>query len=106
MEEAQMNALDTSELALIETSRWQREVMDLPLATGEALRLGATLALREQIWRILARGELVTAASIAHSVGLSERSVHRHIDRLRRAGMRIDGERGVGYLVRRMTKGT
>jgi biotin operon repressor len=106
MGEAQVSPLDTAELSLIETSRWQREVMGLPLAVEQAMQIGATLAKREQIWRILARGELVTAASIAHSVGLSERSVHRHIDRLRRAGMRIDGERGVGYLVRRMTKGT
>lgn len=50
---------------------------------------------------ILARGEVVTAAFIAAAVGCSERTIHRHIDRLRKDGMRIDGERGVGFLARR-----
>lgn len=42
----------------------------------------------------------VTAAALAEELGVSKRTVHRDLDTLRELGAPIDGEAGVGYLLR------
>lgn len=46
------------------------------------------------------RGGIVTGAQISERTGVSVRTVYRHIAAARREGWRIDGEAGVGYLLR------
>lgn len=42
----------------------------------------------------------VTALDLAHELGVSERSIYRDIEMLRSLGAPVDGQAGVGYLLR------
>jgi predicted DNA-binding transcriptional regulator YafY len=49
--------------------------------------------------------QVVTASAIAEQLGLSERTVYRHVAALKAAGVPILGEVGVGYVVREKRNG-
>lgn len=53
-----------------------------------------------QIVQYLRGGRLVTAAQLAGSLEVSERTVYRDIADLQACGVPIDGEAGVGYVLR------
>ena len=53
-----------------------------------------------QIVQHLRGGRLVTAARLAHRLEVSERTIYRDIADLKSTGVPIDGEAGVGYLMR------
>jgi len=42
----------------------------------------------------------VKAGDVAAALGVSVRTVYRHVDRLRAAGHRIEGQAGVGFMLR------
>lgn len=53
----------------------------------------------QKIVSLLQKG-LVTADEIAGKVGVSSRTVYRYVEDLRQEGLPIEGEAGVGYLMR------
>ena len=53
-----------------------------------------------QIVQYLRGGRLVTAAQLAERLEVSERTIYRDITDLQSSGVPIDGEAGVGYLMR------
>lgn len=53
-----------------------------------------------QIVQYLRGGRLVTAATLAERLEVSERTIYRDIVDLKASGVPIDGEAGVGYLMR------
>jgi len=53
-----------------------------------------------QIVQYLRGGRLVTAAALAERLEVSERTIYRSIADLQASGVPIDGEPGVGYLMR------
>jgi len=53
-----------------------------------------------QIVQYLRGGRLVTAAQLAERLELSERTIYRDIADLKSTGVPIDGEAGVGYILR------
>ncbi|MFN3232375.1 MAG: helix-turn-helix transcriptional regulator [Alphaproteobacteria bacterium] len=53
-----------------------------------------------QIVQYLRGGRLVTAAALAERLEVSERTIYRDIADLQSAGVPIDGEAGVGYVMR------
>jgi len=53
-----------------------------------------------QIVQYLRGGRLVTAAKLAEKLEVSERTIYRDIVDLQTNGVPIDGERGVGYILR------
>ena len=53
-----------------------------------------------QIVQLLRGGRLVTAARLARRLEVSERTIYRDIADLQSSGVPIDGEAGVGYLMR------
>lgn len=53
-----------------------------------------------QIVQLLRGGRLVTAAKLSEKLEVSERTIYRDIADLQANGVPIDGERGVGYLLR------
>ena len=53
-----------------------------------------------QIVQLLRSGRLLTAAKLAKRVEVSERTIYRDIADLQSTGVPIDGEAGVGYLMR------
>lgn len=53
-----------------------------------------------QLLQYLRGGRLVTAATLAERLEVSERTVYRDIADLKASGVPIDGEAGVGYLMR------
>ncbi len=53
-----------------------------------------------QIIQLLRRGRIVTARSLAEELEVSERTVYRDVADLVASGVPIDGEAGVGYLLR------
>ena len=53
-----------------------------------------------QIVEIVRDGRLHRAADIADALGVSVRTVYRDLDTLVASGLPIDGERGVGYMLR------
>ena len=53
-----------------------------------------------QIVQYLRGGRLVTAAQLAGRLEVSERTVYRDIVDLKSTGVPIDGEAGVGYIMR------
>jgi len=54
-----------------------------------------------QIIQLLRRHRLLTAAAIAAELEVSERTVYRDVRDLERSGVPIEGEAGVGYVLRR-----
>jgi len=48
----------------------------------------------------LLKGRVVRAYKLASAMQVAERTIVRDINILRRSGMRIDGEPGVGYMMR------
>jgi predicted DNA-binding transcriptional regulator YafY len=54
-----------------------------------------------QIIQLMRRRHVVTAASLARELEVSVRTVYRDISDLVRSGVPIDGEAGVGYMLRR-----
>lgn len=54
-----------------------------------------------QIVQILRRGRLVTAKDLADTLEVSERTVYRDMRDLIGSGVPVDGEAGVGYVMRR-----
>ena len=53
-----------------------------------------------QIVQYLRGGRLVTAAKLSEKLEVSERTIYRDIVDLQASGVPIDGERGVGYILR------
>ena len=53
-----------------------------------------------QIVQFLRGGRLLTAAALAERLEVSERTIYRDITDLQASGVPIDGEAGVGYLMR------
>ncbi len=53
-----------------------------------------------QIVQYLRGGRLVTAATLSEKLEVSERTIYRDIADLQTNGVPIDGERGVGYILR------
>ena len=53
-----------------------------------------------QIVQFLRGGRLLTAATLAERLEVSERTIYRDITDLQASGVPIDGEAGVGYLMR------
>ncbi len=53
-----------------------------------------------QIVQLLRGGRLVTAARLAERLEVSERTIYRDIADLQASGVPIDGEKGVGYIMR------
>lgn len=53
-----------------------------------------------QIVQLLRGGRLTTAAALADRLEVSERTIYRDITDLQSSGVPIDGEAGVGYLMR------
>lgn len=53
-----------------------------------------------RIIQILRRGRLVTAAELAAALEVSERTVYRDMRELMVSGMPVEGEAGVGYVLR------
>ncbi|MEX0750756.1 MAG: HTH domain-containing protein, partial [Dehalococcoidia bacterium] len=54
-----------------------------------------------QIIQLLRRKRVLTAASLAGELEVSERTVYRDIRDLVSSGVPIEGEAGVGYMLRR-----
>ena len=54
-----------------------------------------------QIVLLLGRGRVVTAATLAERLEVSERTIYRDIQNLMQSGVPIDGEAGVGYRLHR-----
>jgi len=54
-----------------------------------------------QIVLMLGRGRVVTAKTIAERLEVSERTIYRDIQDLMASGVPIEGEAGVGYILRR-----
>jgi len=54
-----------------------------------------------KIITLLKGGSVLKAAELSAAVGVSVRSIYRSIVTLREKGHRIDGEAGVGYMLRR-----
>lgn len=42
----------------------------------------------------------IKADEVAAALGVCARTIYRHVDRLRAAGHRIDGQAGVGFMLR------
>ncbi|TKD22691.1 HTH domain-containing protein [Rhodobacter capsulatus] len=55
----------------------------------------------EQILMLLRDGELIRARDVAARLGVSERTIWRDMAKLVDYGVPIEGERGVGYILRR-----
>ncbi len=53
-----------------------------------------------QIVRQLRDGQLATARMLGERLNVSDRTIYRDIAELQSTGVRIDGEAGVGYLLR------
>ena len=53
-----------------------------------------------QIVQYLRGGRLVTARTLSHRLEVSERTIYRDIADLQASGVPVDGEAGVGYLMR------
>lgn len=53
-----------------------------------------------QILLLLGRGKVTTAQRLATTLEISERTVYRDIQDLMACGVPIDGEAGVGYILR------
>jgi len=49
----------------------------------------------------LRTGHVRRAMDLRNALGVTERTIYRDIDRLRAAGVPIEGEAGFGYLLRR-----
>lgn len=62
--------------------------------------MSKTHRLFELINALRARRQPVTAASLAHELGVTPRTVYRDIETLRSLGAPVDGQSGVGYLLR------
>lgn len=60
---------------------------------------GRTRNVPDAIMSSLAAGT-VNASDVAAALGVSVRTVYRHVDRLRAAGHRIEGQAGVGFMLR------
>ncbi len=54
-----------------------------------------------QIVLMLGRGRVVTARALAEQLEVSERTIYRDIQDLMGSGIPVDGEAGVGYILRR-----
>jgi predicted DNA-binding transcriptional regulator YafY len=54
-----------------------------------------------QVIQLLRGGRLVTAQKLAEKLEVSERTVYRDIADLQSSGVRVDGEAGVGYVLRK-----
>jgi predicted DNA-binding transcriptional regulator YafY len=54
-----------------------------------------------QVIQLLRGGRLVTAQKLAEKLEVSERTVYRDIADLQASGVRVDGEAGVGYVLRK-----
>ena len=54
-----------------------------------------------QIIQLLRRHHVMTAANLARELEISERTVYRDIRDLVLSGVPIEGEAGVGYMMRR-----
>jgi predicted DNA-binding transcriptional regulator YafY len=54
-----------------------------------------------QIVLMLGRGRVVTARTLAEQLEVSERTIYRDIQDLMGSGIPVDGEAGVGYILRR-----
>ena len=54
-----------------------------------------------QVISLLRRNRLMTAAAMARELEVSERTVYRDVADLVRSGVPIEGEAGVGYMLRR-----
>ena len=54
-----------------------------------------------QIVLMLGRGRVVTARMLAEQLEVSERTIYRDVQDLMGSGIPIDGEAGVGYILRR-----
>jgi predicted DNA-binding transcriptional regulator YafY len=54
----------------------------------------------ERVKRLLASGRVKTSGQMAEQIGCCKRSIQRYVTRLRAAGMHIESERGVGYMLR------
>jgi predicted DNA-binding transcriptional regulator YafY len=49
----------------------------------------------------VAGDSLVTAESLADRLHVTPRTIYRDIGRLRALGVRVNGQRGIGYMIRR-----
>jgi predicted DNA-binding transcriptional regulator YafY len=49
-------------------------------------------------------GGLVTAQQLAARMGLNDRTIYRYVEQLRARGHNIQGERGLGYMLRSNVK--
>ncbi len=75
-----------------------QEALDWPLtATKEAMRRADRLF---EIIQVLRRKKLVRARDLAEHLEVSERTVYRDISDLMASGVPIEGEAGVGYVLR------
>jgi predicted DNA-binding transcriptional regulator YafY len=54
----------------------------------------------ERIVQQLRDGQLATARMLGQQLEVSDRTIYRDIAELQSSGVRIDGEAGVGYLLR------
>jgi len=54
----------------------------------------------DQIVLQLRGGQLATARMLGERLAVSDRTIYRDIAELQSSGVRIDGEAGVGYLLR------
>lgn len=59
------------------------------------------IAVRRRFIRMRLRTGIATADDFANRLGVSVRTIYRDIDALRRDGVRILGEAGMGYELRR-----
>jgi len=62
--------------------------------------MSRTSRLFEMLGMLRARRTPVTALELAQELGVSERSIHRDIETLRLLGAPLDGQAGVGFLLR------
>jgi len=58
------------------------------------------LAIRRRYIRLRLRSGIATADAIADRLQVSVRTVYRDVNALRRAGCRIDGAAGFGFMLR------
>lgn len=83
-------------------SGWSRQSSARRQGASTAIIPGMsrTTRLFDLIQRLRAHRRAVTAAGLAEELGVSKRTVHRDLETLRGLGAPIDGEPGVGYLLR------
>ena len=76
---------------------FRRESEETMASTEENGSIGSRPMRLASIYLMLADGTAVTAEALAETTGAGVRTIYRDIDRLRAAGLPVEGTRRMGY---------